>query len=127
MDEKLLERARETAKLPYSVTIIQDEATDGTPILLVENDELKGCMAQGKNMQEAIANLEEARVDYLYSLLEDKQDIPLPEQTLTVTVGSSTFEETVTATTQQSDYLDDAEHGTENESGPSPVRVVLQT
>lgn len=75
-----MEQAKITARLPYSITVTQDEATDGTPILLVENDELKGCMAQGRTIEEALANLEEARIDYIYSLLEDGLDIPLPAE-----------------------------------------------
>lgn len=127
MDGKLLEKATQFAKLPYSVTIVQDEATDGTPILLLENDELKGCMAQGITMDEAIANLAEARIDYLYSLLEDELDIPLPEQTLTVTTGSAVFEEMVVAGSEQPDFIDVLEQVTEKEGRSSPVRVVLQT
>ncbi len=80
MDERWWEEARKFAKLPYSVSVMQDEATDGTPMLLVSNDELPGCMAQGSTIEDALANLEDARVDYLASLLEDGLDIPIPEQ-----------------------------------------------
>jgi predicted RNase H-like HicB family nuclease len=127
MDDKLLMQAKELAKLPYSVIITQDEATDGAPILLVENDELKGCMAQGITMDEAIADLADARVDFIYSLLDDGLDIPLPEQTLTVTTGAEVFEETWSGNTTEPAFVDVLEQVTEKENRPAPVRVVLQT
>jgi len=127
MDEKLMEQARQLAKLPYSVSITQDEATDGTPLLLLEHDELKGCMAQGKTMDEAMANLDDARVDYIYSLLEDGQEIPVPEQRRTVTTGADSFEETYSPAIEEPGFLDVLAKVTEKDSRPSPVRVMLQT
>ena len=129
MDETHLEQARELAKLPYSVTVSQDEATDGTPLLFVANDELKGCMAQGTSIDEALANLEEARIDYLASLLEDGLEIPVPEQMRTVTSGGTDgwFEASVVATNDEPSFPDDLERVTDGQGHSTPYRVVLQT
>ena len=98
MDKKHFQMAEELAKLPYRVSVRRDEATDGAALFLAGNDELKGCMAQGASIEEALANLEEARIDYLASMLEDGLVIPAPEQTRTVTSGGThSFEVSIVA------------------------------
>ena len=130
MDGKFLEQAKTLAHRPYSVTIGQDEATDGTPILLVSTDELMGCMAQGTTIEEALANLEDARADYIVSLLEDGLPIPEPVQIATTTSGGlepyvvSYFE---ALPLEEPGFLEVLERVTEKQSRSTPYRVVLQT
>jgi len=132
MDDKILEQARKLAHRLYSVTITHDQATDGTPLLLVGNDELMGCMAQGKTIEEALTNLEEARGDYIASMLEDGLPIPDPEQIMTTTSGGlesfvESYVESWSASEMEAGFLDDLERITEKQSRPTPYRVVLQT
>ena len=106
MNEIFMEKAKEMAKLLYSYSVSRDETTDGAPILLVENDELQGCMAQGETIEEALANLEDARIDYMYSLLEDGLDIPFPEHFNTITSGEAeNFDEELTMPSDGSSFL----------------------
>lgn len=71
------ELAEKLASRPYDVEVINDQTTDGLPIYMAKTPELRGCMAQGRTIDEAIANLAEARIDYIESLLDD--DLPVPD------------------------------------------------
>jgi predicted RNase H-like HicB family nuclease len=69
--------------------VFKDETSEGHPIFLARNPALYGCMAQGDTLEEAINNLEEARIDYIYSLLEDNQEIPDPAIDAVMTVDTA--------------------------------------
>ena len=88
MSTNLEEQARGLAARPYAVEVMQDETTDGQPIYLLTHPELLGCMAQGRTIEEAKSSLEEARVEYILSLLEDGLPVPDPEHTATMTTSS---------------------------------------
>ena len=60
----------------YSYKVKRDITTEGYHCFIAHCPELPGCMAQGETMEEAIKNLEDAKVDYIESLLEDGLDIP---------------------------------------------------
>ena len=66
------------ANLPYATRIVPDTC-DGAPCYLAVHPELRGCKAQGATPGEALANLAEAREDYLAALVEEGLDLPLPE------------------------------------------------
>lgn len=55
-------------RLPYRTYVMQDNC-DGMPCFMAYNPELEGCMAQGPTPQEALANLKEARSEYIAELL----------------------------------------------------------
>ena len=96
-------------------------------MLLISNDELPGCMAQGRTIEDALVNLEEARVDYLASLLEDGLEIPTPEQVQTVTSGGTdVFEVEISATVVGPTFLETLEEVTEKQGDSTPYRVVLE-
>ncbi|MBL1135889.1 MAG: type II toxin-antitoxin system HicB family antitoxin [Chloroflexi bacterium] len=57
-------------------------------MFLARNPELEGCMAQGETPEAAQSNLLEARIDYIYFLLED--GLPVPDPTREVTSSLST-------------------------------------
>ncbi|MBA3944949.1 MAG: type II toxin-antitoxin system HicB family antitoxin [Herpetosiphonaceae bacterium] len=64
-------------RLPYRVTIERDEC-DGAVCYIARHPELRGCMAQGKTPDEAVADLDDALYDYITALLEEGIPIPLP-------------------------------------------------
>jgi len=80
MDNLLMEKAKELAARNYSLAVFSDETQSGHTIFMAKNPELYGCMAQGDSLDNALANLEEARIDYIYSLLEDNLEVPDPTQ-----------------------------------------------
>ncbi|NCP15646.1 type II toxin-antitoxin system HicB family antitoxin [bacterium] len=81
MNTNLREKAEKLATLPYITEIVQDETTDGQPIYLARTLELDGCLGQGKTIEEAIQDLNEAKIDFILSLLEDGMPIPQPTTT----------------------------------------------
>ena len=78
MNEKLWEQATRLAARQYDISIEQDELSNGATIYLFKHPELPGCKAQGKTINEAKANLDEARADYIYALLEMGLAVPEP-------------------------------------------------
>jgi|GEM_PF-856282 len=62
-------------KLPYTFVITPEESGG----FFVKIEELPGCMSQGKTMEEAIRNIEEAKRIWLKTALERKIEIPLPD------------------------------------------------
>lgn len=80
MNETLIEQAKKLASRNYIVAVYEDKLSNGTTIYMAKNPELRGCMAQGKTIEDAINNLNEARVDYIYDSLEDGVSVPEPSQ-----------------------------------------------
>ena len=78
MDQNLLEQATKLAARNYKLTVFEDRLSNGQIIYMAKNPELKGCMAQGTTIEEAIKNLDEARIDYIYDSLEDGTEVPDP-------------------------------------------------
>jgi predicted RNase H-like HicB family nuclease len=74
----LWERAERLAARPYTTEVVRDESTDGEPMFLARHPELPGCQAQGETVDEALHNLNGARLDFIYFLLEDGLPVPEP-------------------------------------------------
>lgn len=108
MDSKLMEKAKELASRNYVLSIFHDEELDKQPVFLAKNPELYGCMAQGTTLEDAISNLEDARIDYIYSLLEDGLDVPEPRELTVVTTAESTTAESVQFTLMKTIYVKNA-------------------
>lgn len=89
--KKLEAQAKTLAERPYTLEIIKDRTSDGTPIYLVRNPELPGCMAQGATIPEAEENLFEARIEFIESLLREGLEVPDPIVTATQTWASASF------------------------------------
>ena len=89
MNNELWQKAEEIAAKKYAVIVTEDKDSTGQPIFLAKTPELYGCMAQGSSPQDAKANLKDARIDYIYSLLEDNLKIPEPTQVIFSTVKTS--------------------------------------
>jgi predicted RNase H-like HicB family nuclease len=79
MNEKQLQEAERLANRHYTITTSEDTLSDGSIIFMARNPELQGCKAQGKTRTEAVNNLRDARIDYIYYLLEDGIDVPVPK------------------------------------------------
>ena len=91
MDKALFEKAKMLAEKNYLLSVFEDALPSGEKIYMAKNPELAGCMAQGMSIEEAIDNLAEARLDYIYDSLED--GIPIPEpamQPIPRVIGTTT-------------------------------------
>lgn len=62
---------------PYKVEIIPDLDEGG---FAAYYPELKGCVSLGETIEEAVKNAEDAKREWLLSMLEEKQLIPEPPQ-----------------------------------------------
>jgi len=76
MTSEIEDRAKYLASQPYAVEVMKDKTTTGEDVFLAKNPQLYGCMAQGATVEEAIANLADARLDYIEGLLEEGDTVP---------------------------------------------------
>lgn len=74
----LREQAIELASRGYHFTVTPDVTDEGGTVMFIECVELVGCVAQGSTIQEALAEFNEAKIDYIESCLEDGLDVPSP-------------------------------------------------
>lgn len=66
----------EYKKLPYKMEIVEDVYEGG---YVVSFPELKGCLSCGETIEQAIANAQEAKTEWLTAAFEDGISIPEPE------------------------------------------------
>ncbi len=85
MSDSLEKEAERLANQPYRIVVTADETTDGEPILVLSHPELPGCMTHGTTIQEALTSLQDARREYILSLLEDGLPVPQPSPCEVVT------------------------------------------
>lgn len=78
MMNNLHQEAIRLANRPYTTIVFLDKTTDGDSIYVALNPELEGCVSQGNTPDEARQNLTEARIDFIFFLLEDGLQIPEP-------------------------------------------------
>lgn len=78
MNKRLLEQAKQLASRNYQTIFEHDVLSNGKTVFIARNLELEGCKAQGYTRDEAKTNLDLARIDYIYSLLEDNITPPEP-------------------------------------------------
>ena len=76
MTSEIEDRAKYLASQPYAVEVMKDKTTTGEDVFLAKNPQLYGCMAQGATVEEALANLTDARLDYIEGLLEEGEPVP---------------------------------------------------
>lgn len=69
------------SNLKYSVKLVPIAEVDGGG-WLAEIPELKGCMSDGETPEEALKNIEEAKLTWLSTALKRDQAIPLPNSDL---------------------------------------------
>ncbi len=75
------EEAEKLAKLNWTYSI-QDRLTTGEIAYVAMVSSLPGCMAQGVTRDEAFYNLEDAKVSYIESILDDGMAVPMPTKTV---------------------------------------------
>ena len=68
----------EYMKLPYRMEILPDSHEGG---YVVSYPDLRGCLSVGETIEEAIANAEDARREWLNAALEEGYPIPEPAST----------------------------------------------
>lgn len=78
MDPQIESKAIMLASQNYAIEILTDMTQEDGQWYLAVNPELKGCMAQGSSIEEAIESLADARFDYIVSLLQDGLEVPSP-------------------------------------------------
>lgn len=86
--DDLWSQASKLAARDYRVEYEWDELLDGSPVVMASNPALPGCMAQGATEDEARRELSEARQEYVYSLLEDGEQVPEPERVVPPVSGN---------------------------------------
>ena len=79
MNKVRLKEAKRLAARQYQIRIFADETTDGEPGYYAMIPEMPGCVSDGATVEEAKENLESARVDFIYFLLEDGLSVPEPQ------------------------------------------------
>jgi len=114
--------AEELASRPYAVLVAQNETTDGKPIFIAMAPELGECISQGWSEEEAVQNLEAARVDFICSLLDDNLPVPPPQAQLTNTTSGTSISLQYTLIPSQSPAKKNASH-----SLPVPDDVIRIT
>lgn len=95
MNKEQLDLAIQLASRNYNIVISHDSLSDGKKIYMARNPELQGCKAQGMSQMEAIKNLRDARIDYIYYLLEDGIDVPVPNTQNSITGSQVVTPETL--------------------------------
>jgi predicted RNase H-like HicB family nuclease len=74
--------------LEYLTVILEDRYTNGTRCFLAMHPQLPGCMSHGDSTEEAVHNLEDARREYIASLIEDGLEVPTP---VVITTGTGYY------------------------------------
>lgn len=87
MSNNLQKKAEELASRKYTVIVEEDQISDVKRVFLARTPELPGCKAYGLTDSDAKKKLAEVRVEYIYSLLEDRINVPDPMPIVTVTEG----------------------------------------
>jgi predicted RNase H-like HicB family nuclease len=82
------DQAIKLAGRPYFIKVGLENTTDEKPVYLAHVIELEGCFGQGDTLEQAVANLREAMVDYIESLLEDGLFVPSPADFIGTTSSS---------------------------------------
>lgn len=85
VNEQLWSKAEKLAARNYDVETFRDTLSNGDIVIIAKHPELPGAMAHGPSLVDALVNLQEARTEYIYSLLEDKLEVPYPRSYATST------------------------------------------
>lgn len=103
--------AQRLSDRPYAIEITKDRTTDGTrEVFLLFHPEMPGCMAQGASIEAALSELEEVRMEYILSLLEDGEPVPDPAvvRTRTASLSGPVEEHVYTTPEDQGSFLPEA-------------------
>ncbi len=86
------EEAEKLAKLNWTYSI-QDRLTTGEIAYVAMASSLPGCMAQGVTRDETLYNLEDAKVSYIESMLDDGMAVTMPTKTVSDSVSGDQLED----------------------------------
>lgn len=98
MTNTLEQRAEELSQRPYRVKLEKDEIADGEFVFLARVVEMPTCMAQGSTAVEAEGELREVMFEFIFSLLEDGEEVPEPRSPHAITTGGVEPETTIVGT-----------------------------
>ncbi|MCY4072487.1 MAG: type II toxin-antitoxin system HicB family antitoxin [Chloroflexi bacterium] len=79
MDKGKFALAQDLAERPYQTMTFLDRTTEGEPVYVALIPELPGCASHGKTANEAQELLDEAKVEFIYFMLEDGLTVPDPK------------------------------------------------
>jgi predicted RNase H-like HicB family nuclease len=82
-DQTLQEKAIQLASRPYGILMSEDKLSDGTSVFVARVLEFPGLLVQEANPAEAVEELSKALIDYIYAMLQDGLEIPLPAEAVT--------------------------------------------
>jgi hypothetical protein len=88
-NQELWAKAKRLSKRHYTTQIFCETWGDGSVTYAVEHPDLNRCMGRGETQLAAYKDLDRARLDYIYSLLEGGLDVPLPFPMRVQTMGAS--------------------------------------
>ena len=78
MNGQKLQEAEKLASRPYQTIIFPDKSTEGELVYVALIPELPGCVSHGETVDEAKASLNEAKIEFIYFMLEDGLAVPEP-------------------------------------------------
>ena len=76
--ETTLQKAKQLASRPYTITFELEELSDGSPVYFASVRELPGCHGQGARQAHAVIDVRMAMVDYIDHLLRHGKTVPEP-------------------------------------------------
>lgn len=78
MNAKYYQQAEKLADQDYPVRIDQEYLSTGELVFVASNPDLPNCIGSGDTENEAISDLQNARIDYIAYLLQNNLDVPEP-------------------------------------------------
>ncbi|CAN5500440.1 hypothetical protein BH23CHL4_BH23CHL4_24020 [soil metagenome] len=72
----------------YPAVLRQESLSDGRPWFVAFHPDLPGCMADGPTREIALQELDEARKEFIASLIEDGLPVPVPSGNGHATIGT---------------------------------------
>lgn len=90
MESNQRSEAERLASRRYTIESQPSETTQGDPSWVAFVMELDGCIGQGSTIEEAIADVKSAMIDYIETMLEFGLPIPEPQRPRTATAGAKT-------------------------------------
>jgi predicted RNase H-like HicB family nuclease len=78
-NSELYKKVKDYLNLDYPIKLTKDQDEKG-PYWLAEHPDLPGCKTHGDTKEEALKNLDEAKISWMYSYADLGKEIPKPNQ-----------------------------------------------
>ena len=85
MDDKYYQQAEQLADQYHLVRIDHEYLSSGDLVFVASNPEFPNCYGSGETENKAIADLQNARIEYIAYLLQYNLPVPKPSQVNTIT------------------------------------------